>query len=46
METLSLVTMISVLTVVWGGFLAALILAIRREARGPARSEAKKQQKS
>ncbi len=46
MSTTALVTMIAVLTIVWGGFLAALTLAIRKEARNRTNVQSKKHQES
>ncbi len=33
MSTLSLVTMIVILSIVWGGFLFCLVLALRKEGK-------------
>jgi len=46
MSSTALVTMIVVLTIVWGGFLLALTAAIRRETRDRSNLESKNQQES
>jgi hypothetical protein len=46
MNTIALVTMIAVLTTIWGGFLTALVLALRKETRDPSKSQTKKHQES